>query len=118
MDSWIEKTVSHFECLDSVANIAGVLGKNFDVHDLTQFSDEEWGFVTRTYFTGLFDCMRARLRMLSGRGAIINAANTARLVGHPKNSAYSATKHAVIGFSKSAAGEVGGRGISVNCVAP
>lgn len=118
VDSWIEKTVSHFGRLDGAANIAGVLGKNFGVHELTQLSNEEWEFVTRTNFTGLFYCMRAQLKVLSDGGAVVNAASTTGLEGHPKNSAYSATKHAVIGLSKSAAGEVGGRGIRVNCVAP
>lgn len=50
--------------------------------------------------------------------SVVNAASMTGLEGHPKDSAYSATKHAVIGLSKSAAGEVGGRCIRVNCVAP
>ena len=40
VDSWIEKTVSHFGRLDGAANIAGVLGQNFGVHDPTQLSNE------------------------------------------------------------------------------
>ena len=67
---------------------------------------------------GLFYCMRAQLRVLSDGGAVVNAASTTGLEGHPKNSAYSATKHALNGLSKGAAGEVGGRGIRVNCCAP
>lgn len=117
MDSWIEKTISHFGRLDGAANIAGVLGKNFGVHILVQLSNE-WEFVTRTNFTGLFYCMRAQLRVLNDGDAVVNAPSTTGLEGHPKNSPYSATKHAVIGLSQSAAGEVGGRGIRVNCVAP
>ncbi|CAD6588012.1 MAG: hypothetical protein ASARMPRED_003377 [Alectoria sarmentosa] len=108
--SRIEKTVSHFGRLDGAAIIAGALGKNFGVHDLTQLSNEEWEFVTRTDFTGLSYCMRAQLRVLSDGGAVVNAASTTGLESHPKNSANSATKHAVNGLSKSAAGGMGGRG--------
>lgn len=62
--------------------------------------------------------MRAQLRAMSEGGVVVNAASVTGLEGHPKNSVYSATKHAVIGLSKSAAGEVGDRKIRVNCVAP
>ena len=48
--------------------------------------------------------------MLSDGGAVVNAASTTGLESHPKNSANSATKHAVNGLSKSAAGGMGGRG--------
>lgn len=110
--------MSHFGRLDGAANIAGVLGKNFGVHDLQQLSNEEWDYVTSVNFTGLFYCMRAQLNVLKEGGVIVNAASTTGLEGHPKNSVYSATKHAVIGLTKSAAGEVGARGVRVNCVAP
>ena len=118
MNSWIEKTVSHFGRLDGAANIAGVTGKSYGVYDLSQLSNEEWDFITRTNLTGLFYCMRAQLRVLSDGSAVVNAASIARLEGSPTNRAYCATKHAVIGLSKSAAGEFGGRGIRVNGVAP
>jgi len=51
-------------------------------------------------------------------GSIINASSIAGLMGFPKNAAYTAAKHGVIGITKSAAKEVGDRGIRVNCVAP
>jgi short-subunit dehydrogenase len=44
---------------------------------------------------------------------VVNAASVTGLEGHPKNSVYSATKHAGIGLSKIAVGEVGGRGVRV-----
>ena len=118
VDSWIEKTVSHFGRLDGAANIAGVMGKNYGLYNLLHLSNEEWDRITGTNLTGVFYCMRAQLRVLSDGGAVVNAASTSGLKGSPTNSAYCATKHAIIGLSKSAAREFGGRGIRVNCVAP
>jgi NAD(P)-dependent dehydrogenase (short-subunit alcohol dehydrogenase family) len=62
--------------------------------------------------------MRAQLRQMNDKGSIINAASVAGIAGFAKNAAYTATKHAVIGLSRSAAKEVGTRGIRVNCIAP
>jgi len=63
-------------------------------------------------------CMRAQIRNMNDLGSIINASSIAGLMGFPKNAAYTAAKHGVIGITKSAAKEVGDRGIRVNCVAP
>lgn len=118
VDAWIEKTIKHFGRLDGAANIAGVLGKSFGVGDLAELSNDEFDFITGVNFKGLFYCMRAELRAMKEGACIVNAGSSTGLEGHPKNSVYSATKHAVVGLTKSAAGEVGPRGIRVNCVAP
>lgn len=118
VDAWIAKTVEHFGRLDGAANVAGVLGKGFGSALVTEIENEEFDFITGTNFKGLFYCMRAELRVMKEGASVVNAASTTGLEGHPKNSIYSATKHAVIGLTKSAAGEVGERGIRVNCVAP
>ncbi|KAI9734031.1 MAG: hypothetical protein M1818_006969 [Claussenomyces sp. TS43310] len=118
VDAWIGKTVSHFGRLDGSANVAGAIGKGYGTHDVTDLSDEEFDFVTGTNLTGLFYCMRAQLRAMTDGGSVVNTASTTGLEGHAKNAAYSASKHAVIGLSKSAANEVGPKGIRVNCVAP
>ncbi|EXJ82876.1 hypothetical protein A1O3_06692 [Capronia epimyces CBS 606.96] len=118
VDAWIDKTVKHFGRLDAAANIAGVLGKNFGVGDLTEIDDDEFDYITSVNFKGVFNCLRAELRVMEKGASVVNASSTTGLEGHPKNSVYSATKHAVVGLTKSAAGEVGARGIRVNCVAP
>lgn len=118
VDSWIEKPVSHFGKLDGAANIAGVPGKNFCVHDLSQLSNEEWDFVTSTNLTAVLYYMRAQIKALGQGGCIVNASSAMGLEGDQKTFAYSATKHAVIGLNKSAAGEIGTRGIRINSVAP
>ncbi len=56
---------------------------------------------------------------LNGKGAsIVNAASIAGIIGMPKNGAYVASKHAVVGLTRAAAKECGGRGIRVNAIAP
>jgi NAD(P)-dependent dehydrogenase (short-subunit alcohol dehydrogenase family) len=54
----------------------------------------------------------------AGRGSIVNTASTASFVAHPRRGPYAASKHAVLGLTKAAAAEVGGRGVRVNAVCP
>ena len=67
---------------------------------------------------GLMHCMRAELNVMAENGSIVNAASIAGLEGIANNAAYAASKHGVIGLSRSAAKETGSQGIRVNCIAP
>ncbi|TVY37468.1 Levodione reductase [Lachnellula occidentalis] len=118
VDSWIAKTVKYFGRLDGSANVAGVIGKNYGIHELTELSNEEWDFIHGTNLRGLFYCMRAQLRAMTTGGSLVNCSSVTGLEGHAKNAAYSASKHGVIGLTRSAANEVGERGIRVNVIAP
>jgi NAD(P)-dependent dehydrogenase (short-subunit alcohol dehydrogenase family) len=62
--------------------------------------------------------MRAQLRVMGEGASIVNAASVAGLEGIVNNAGYSASKHAVIGLSRSAAKENGAREIRINCIAP
>ena len=88
------------------------------MHDLSQLSNEEWDFVTSTNLAAVLYYMRAQIKALGLGGCIVNASSAMGLEVYQKTSAYSATKHAVIGLNKSAAGEIGTRGIRINSVAP
>ena len=68
--------------------------------------------------TGIFYAMRAQLRAMKGPGSIVNASSTAGLEGYAQNANYTASKHGVIGITRSAAKEVGKKGIRVNAIAP
>ncbi|CRG88084.1 hypothetical protein PISL3812_05111 [Talaromyces islandicus] len=120
VDAWIKEAVDHFGRLDGAANIAGVVGlpggKVFA--NITEITNEHWSSILDVNLTGLFYCLRAQLRVMQSGGSIVNLASMAGLIGRPGVAAYSSSKHGVIGLTKSAAKEVGERGIRVNALAP
>jgi NAD(P)-dependent dehydrogenase (short-subunit alcohol dehydrogenase family) len=110
--------VKHFGRLDGAANIAGVTTKEAKYPHLTEISNEEWEFVMGINSTGMFYLLRAQLRVMKEGASIVNASSGTGLVGRPGMAAYSASKHAVIGLTKTVAKEYGPKGIRINAVAP
>ena len=86
----------------------------------SRMDDAEWRRMIEIHLFGTFYCTRAALRIMEerGTGAIVNMASVAGLAGSPMLPAYSASKHAVVGLTRSAARSYGRRGIRVNCVCP
>jgi len=118
VDSWIRKIIEHFGRLDGAANLAGVIGKNLGKTGIVDQDEDEWDFLIAVNLTGVMHCLRAQLQVIEKGGSIVNAASISGLIGRPNSAAYSATKHGVLGLTRSAAKEVGKDGTRVNSIAP
>ena len=108
-----------FGRLDILVNNAGISKRS----KLTDYDDDTWFEVIRVNLFGVYLCCKALLPIMqqTGAGRIINIASTAGKTPVPFNTAYSASKHGVLGFSKSLASEVAISGypeITVNAVCP
>jgi 3-oxoacyl-[acyl-carrier protein] reductase len=103
--------------LDILVNNAGIAGKAAPLWEQT---DEDWAKIIAINLTGVFLCSRAVIEHMRSRhyGRIVNIASIAGKEGNPRMTGYSATKAAVIGFTKSLAKEVATDGICVNAVSP
>lgn len=103
--------------IDGLANIAGIMDNMTPVHEV---SDEVWNRVMNVNIVGTMKLMRAVVpKMLEQKaGSIVNITSEAGLRGSAAGAAYTASKHAVIGLTKSSAFAYTGTGIRVNAVAP
>lgn len=103
--------------VDALANVAGIMD---DMTPLHEVSDAVWSRVFAVNVDGMFRLTRAVLPLMldAGRGSIVNVASEAALRGSAAGLAYTASKHAVVGITKSSAFMYAQRGIRVNAVAP
>lgn len=121
VDAAIKAVHDKFGRLDGAANMAGIVGnrKMGDTgYAVESITDEDWDAVMKVNLDGVKNSMRAELQLMSDSGSIVNAASMSGQQPNPWRAHYGTSKWAVIGLTKAAAGEVGGKGIRVNAVAP
>ncbi len=112
----IDQTVQTHGRLDILVNNAGITRDKL----LPRMTDEDWQLVLSVNLNSAFYCSKAAARVMTRArsGRIISIASVVGLMGNAGQCNYSASKAGLIGFSKSLAREIGGRGVTVNCVAP
>ncbi len=113
----IDRTVAEFGRLDAAFNNAGVMAQIAPVADSTR---EDWDRVIDINLRGVWSCMKHELRQMQrqGSGAIVNNASVGALTGNPGIASYIASKHGVVGLTRTAALEYVKQGIRVNAVNP
>ena len=102
--------------LDILVNNAGLTRDTL----LARMGEDDWRKVLDTNLGGTFNTCRAAVRAMMRRraGAIVNVTSVVGLRGNPGQTNYAASKAGIIGFTKSLARELGGRGVRANAVAP
>ena len=113
----LKATIARVGKVSALVNSAGITGPNLTTWE---YPLDAWEDVLRTNLTGTFICCKALVpHMLhNGYGRIVNIASIAGKEGNPNASAYSASKAAVIGLTKSLGKELAQKNITVNAITP
>ena len=112
----VDKTISKFGQIDILINAAGII----TVSTVAEMEERDWDRVMDVNVKGVFLCCKAALPHMIDRGwgRIINIASIAGKMGRPGYAHYAASKHAVLGFTKSLAYEMAPHNVTVNALNP
>ena len=117
VEAMVRAAVERLGQLDCAVNSAGIIGGVAPLHEL---SLEDWQRTLDVNLTGVFLCMKNELRVMRRQdsGAIVNISSEAGLLGFSEIGAYTATKHGILGLTRSAVVESQGSGVRVNAICP
>lgn len=117
VEAMVDRTIAEFGRLNVAFNNAGVMAR---IAPTAESTPEDWSRVIGINLRGVWACMKYELRQMlrQGSGAIVNNASVGALTGNPGIGSYIASKHGVVGLTRTAALEYVKHGIRVNAVNP
>jgi NAD(P)-dependent dehydrogenase (short-subunit alcohol dehydrogenase family) len=119
VSAMVARALERYGSLHYAVNSAGISGGGMQ-KPILEWSEEEFDRIMEVNVKGVWLCLKAQIPAIiqSGGGAIVNLASVAGLIAAPGGAAYAASKHAVVGLTRTVAIEFARRGVRVNAMCP